>query len=92
MLLNSEDPIVQRATFGAQVEQFLSSDIGTYLIERADEQAEAALKELVAADPAQPEIIRSIQNRIKVADSIIGWLREAIQMGEQAVQQLREDA
>jgi hypothetical protein len=92
MLLDGNDPVVQRATFGAQVEQFLSSDIGVYLIERADEQAEVALKELVSADPDKPDIIRAIQNRIKVADSIVGWLREAIQMGDQAVQQLREDA
>lgn len=90
MQLNPEDPTVRSATFGAQVEQFLNSDIGVYMVERADEQAEAALKELVTADPTQPEVIRAIQNRIKVADSIVSWLREAIEMGEQSKQQLRE--
>lgn len=89
MQLNAEDPIVRTAMFGSQVQQFLDSDIGVYLIQRADEQAEEALKELVAADPDKPEVIRSIQNRIRVADSIVSWLREAIEMGSQAEEQLR---
>jgi hypothetical protein len=90
MQLNPEDPVVRSAVFGAQVQQFLDSDIGTYLVQCADEQAEAALKELVQADPSDVERVRSIQNKIKLADSVVGWLRDAIVMGEQAANSLRE--
>jgi hypothetical protein len=88
--LDPNDVTVRAAVFGVQVQQFLDSEIGVYLIERADNQAETALKELVIADPTQPEVIRAIQNRIKVADSIVSWIREAIEMGDQATESLRE--
>jgi Tfp pilus assembly pilus retraction ATPase PilT len=90
MPLDPQDPTVRAAMFGKQVEQFLSSDIGQYLVERANEQAEAAIKELLVVDPTATELIRATQNRVKVSDSILSWLRDAIQMGEQAQAQLRE--
>jgi hypothetical protein len=90
MPLDPEDPVVRSATFGRQVEMFLESDIGVYLVQRADEQAETALRELVVADPAKPDEIRAIQNRVKVADSVVSWLRDAIQEGAQAKGELSE--
>jgi hypothetical protein len=90
MPLDPSDPTVRAATFGRQVEMFLASDIGVYLVKRADEQGESAVKELISVDPTATETIRAIQNRVKVADCILSWLREAIETGAQAAEDLRE--
>jgi hypothetical protein len=90
--LNPADPDVQEAVFGAQVEQFLDSDIGRYLTLRAQETANEALEALAVANPEDPGLIRSLQNRVVVADLVVSWLGEAIVRGDVAQQKLREDA
>lgn len=92
MQLNPDDPIVRSAVFGAQVEQFLASDVGLYLMQKADDYAQEAIDELTRCDPEDPKKIRAIQNRIQVADLIANWLNEAVAIGEQAEQHLREDS
>ncbi len=89
--LNPEDPTVRWAAFGRQVELFLDSDIGKYLVKKAQAQSAQAMEELVVADPNDPKLIASIQNRIKVADSIIEWLGDAIAEGHSAIQILKEE-
>lgn len=91
MPLNPNDPTVETAIFGESVRQFLRTPIGEYLMSRAKDQAEDALSLLAEADPEDPKKIRDLQNKIRVADSITDWLSEAIRMGDQALQQLREE-
>jgi hypothetical protein len=86
--LNPEDPNLEIAVFGAEVEQFLDSSIGQYLIKHAESQANSALEALASVSAEDPTAIRELQNRVKVADSIVGWLREAIILGRQAEDQL----
>lgn len=87
-MLNPNDPEVQIAVFGEQVTQFLQSDIGSYLLERAKNMSEVATRELKDADPFIPERICALQLKIKTADNIIEWLGEAIDMGLQAQQNM----
>lgn len=83
----SEDQtlMIQRAIFGKQVEVFFNSDIGKYLIGRALEQKEEAQYEFTKADCTNISEMLKIQNRIIVADSVVGWLRDAVEDGLQAL-------
>jgi len=89
--LDPEDPTVRSAVFGRQVEQFLASDIGRYLIARADQQIKEGKAELVETDPENANAMRAAQFKVKVAQSIVDWLSDAIRNGEHATEILTED-
>jgi hypothetical protein len=74
--------------FGLDVEQFLKSPIGRYLLKKAGEERIDALADLVAVSPGDPEQIRALQSIIKRADSLLFWLNDAIQAGKNAEAQL----
>jgi len=83
--------LLERAiALGFEAEAFLQSDIGRYLIERADDEIDTALDELKRADPEDAKTIRRLQGDIKVAESIQYWLAEAIQDGVNSMQELNE--
>lgn len=84
------NPLEQSIAFGFEVEAFLSSDIGKYLIQRADEEIEDAVEELKRADPDIPSVIRALQSKISVAESIQYWLAEAIQDGINSMNELND--
>jgi hypothetical protein len=90
--LNPSDPVVEAAVFGQEVENFLNTRIGAYLLRKAQDQASEAIEELAVVDAEDPKAIRKLQNKISVSDQFIGWLREAIMMGEQATDALREES
>lgn len=92
MALSADDPTVRTAVFGKEVEHFLESSIGTYLLQCAREQSESATERLKHADPFEPEKIVALQMKINIADSIIGWLGDAVAAGLQATEHIREDA
>lgn len=92
MQLNPSDPTVEAAVFGAEVEQFLDSNVGKYLLQCATDEANSAMESLATVDAEDAKRIREIQNRIKVADLVVTWLRQAIVTGDVAQQKLREDA
>lgn len=92
MPLNPSDPVVEAAVFGQEVENFLNTRIGAYLLRKAQDQASEAIEELAVVDAEDPKAIRKLQNKISVSDQFIGWLREAIMMGEQATDALREES
>jgi hypothetical protein len=83
-VLDPENPDVRRAVFGRQVEHFLESDIGQYLAQCAQADIEEATEKLCRVDPEDPKAIRELQNKIRVAESVMGWLADAIRSGEQS--------
>ena len=85
MRLNPDDPLVETAIFGQQVEQFLSGDIGKYLVRRAETEAEHATEALKKVHPWRTRRIRELQNIIWVAEHVQKWLGEAILDGRQAL-------
>ena len=91
MRLDPNDPVVSAATFGKQVEQFLRSDIGAYIIRIAKDQSDAATEKLKMADPYNAVAIANLQHEIKVAESVAGWLADAVRAGLQALEQLEEE-
>jgi hypothetical protein len=67
-----------------EVESFLGTALGKYLIQRAEEKIEAAVEDLKRCDPEDARQIRAIQHNIHVAEDFQYWLAEAIQAGHNA--------
>ena len=76
--------------FGFQVEAFIKSPIGTFLIARAEGEIEDALEGLKKVSPNDPAAIVDLQNRVYRAESIQYWLAEAIQTGMNAQREFIE--
>lgn len=74
---------------GIEAEAFLVSDIGRYLAQRAECERDEALADFRAVDPTDSEKVRQIQNRIWRAETFVGWLTEAINVGRYAAQELQ---
>ncbi len=91
MSLDPDDPKVRWATFGKQVEYFLQSDIGSYLVKRAKQDSDEAIEELKKVDAFDGQKVASLQLKARVADAVIVWLGDAIAAGESATEQLKED-
>lgn len=91
MALDLDDPNVRAATFGRQVELFLESDIGAYLVERAKEQTAAAVEDLKRVDPTDTTQIMAAQMKARIADSIMAWLGDAIAQGESSREMLEQE-
>jgi hypothetical protein len=83
--------LVRWATFGRQVEDFISGPIGAHLVHKAREQSQSAIDQLKTVDPEDAKAVRALQNKVLVAESILGWLGEAIHEGQVALEALKED-
>jgi len=88
MKLNPNDPLVRTAVFGQQVENFLRTDIGNYLLESAKSKKDQAVEEFKKVDPLNSAEVLKAQNEIRIADLFMDWLAEAIQNGRQASENL----
>jgi hypothetical protein len=84
MPLDPDDPNVRIATFGRQVEMFLETDIGKYLVGCASRESDEAVALLKSCDPMDPSAVVAAQMRAKVADNFVAWLGDAIAAGESA--------
>jgi hypothetical protein len=83
--LDEEDPNVQAAILGRQVEVFLDSDIGKYLVSRAENEAADALEQLKVISTWRKRRILELQNRIWVAEHFQEWLGQAFSEGIHAL-------
>ena len=91
MALNPDDPVLRAAVFGKQVEQFMETDIGCYIAQCAEKDIESGLKMLREADPFDPTQIVAAQTKVKIAETVIGWLGDAMRAGLQATEAIKED-
>jgi len=82
--------IAQTIAFGAEVEAFLNSSIGKYLVERAEGQRESAIEEFKRINPALTSEVVEIHHKLMVAEAIQHWLADAILAGHEAARQLEE--
>ena len=96
MPLDSADPVVEAAVFGRQVEDFLDSPLGSYLLQCVRDEIDNATKDLVRemkkGAPVDPAIVAKAQHRIRVATSVRSWLGYAVEAGIVALEQLKEEA
>lgn len=90
--LDPSDERVQLARFGREVEVFLESDIGQFMMQRAElVSAEAAEKLIATAHTLDRDGIRDLQQLIAFGKGFENWLTEAVQEGHAAIELLKED-
>ena len=86
-----DDPLFERARLGAEAEAFFSSNLGKYIVKRAQAQIEEGYKALAEADPFdQKEIVR-LQSYVSIARAVPEWLAQLINDGEIAFHQIQEE-
>ena len=81
------DPLIKVAVVGEQARQFLQTDLGDYLLKRAQAQIDSATEELKRVSPSWiwgRRKIERLQGQIAVAENTIHWLAEAITEGDAA--------
>lgn len=82
--------LINVARTGIDAEAFANSDVGRFLIAKAQAEIDAAVGELIDAEPHDWKANNEIRNRIHVARMFLTWLNEAIQVGRHAHAQLQE--
>lgn len=94
MQLSKDDPLVRTAVFGHQVEDWLNTDIGRFVAQKAAAEIDGLTQQLKTISPqfwwGRRKIAR-IQNQIAVAERVIGWLADAVTEGRQATQALEDE-
>ena len=83
--LDPEDPLVRTAVFGQDVQDFLCSPIGDFLLKRAEQRLARLIEELKRVDPAQRMKVAGIQAEIHHVEGFEAWLGEAVQAGITAI-------
>ena len=76
------------ATLGKDAEEFLSSDLGRFIIARIDEEERDAIEALTKVASFRRRRILELQSRIWRAQQFKSWLGELIVTGHQALAQL----
>ena len=87
---DENEEMMRRAVFGKQVDNFISSQIGQYMLHRAREQRCAAQDEFKKVSPNNAEKVAEIQNTIMMADNVENWLRDAVGDGLRALNILED--
>lgn len=88
--LSSYDVQVAEAILGRDAEEFLNSELGRYLLGRAQEEEQEALDKLARISSWRRNRIKELQAEVWRARSVRLWLAEIIQAGRQAETQLQD--
>lgn len=90
--LNADDPLVATSVFGKQVEEFLQSDLGDFLLKQAVLEEKDAVEKLIeAAGTAGQSELLELRARIWQARKFQEWLGKAVENGLQALEMLKEE-
>ena len=81
--------LIRLIDMGIQVEAFINSDLGRYLLDRSNAEQKAALEQLGSVDPDDPKAIRRLQFNLQVAAGIQNWLADLVVEGRNAEETLR---
>jgi hypothetical protein len=85
-----DDLLYAEAILGKDAEEFMASDVGRYLLGRAEQEADEANDKLKRISPWRRRRITELQNEIWRAESVKGWLIEIIRAGEAAEHALEQ--
>lgn len=90
------DPLIKQlmesAATGEAAKMFLQSELGRHITQRAADEVEEALAQLVEVPPTDSARIAELQTQIKVAKQSIVYLTEAIAEGDNALRQLHDES
>lgn len=79
------------AVLGRDAMDFLATELGRYIVGRAEEEEKLAIDELATVSTWRRNRIRQLQNSIWRARSMRQWLGELIQAGKTAEKLLDDD-
>jgi hypothetical protein len=88
--LTDEQTLIAEAVLGRDAQEFLASEIGRYLLGRAQMDEREAMEALVSVKWWRRRRIIELQSRIYRARSVRSWLAEIITDGRQAESVLEE--
>lgn len=74
----------EKADIGADCEEFVKSNVGSHLIQRAEEEEMKSLKKLATVDPEDKKTIYELQLKAKVPGEALKWIKDTIAQGRQA--------
>ena len=86
--LEDERALLAHASLGVEGIAFLQSDLGRYIIGRANQMAQEAHEALASVHPWRRRRIQYLQNRIAVANSVKTWVADAVRMGKTSFDEL----
>jgi hypothetical protein len=84
------DVLLAEAILGKDAEEFLSSELGRFLLGCAREELQRAQDELATVSPWRRNRIKQLQNQVWRAKNVPQWLAEVITSGRSA-QAMLED-
>lgn len=84
-----QQELLRTAQFAIEVEQFVRSAVGQFLIARAEAERAAALEQLAQVNSHEARQIQELQMIVRRSDSFAQWLADAAMAGEAAEEQLR---
>lgn len=90
MRIDQRQEAFEVGRFGIEVERFLSSEVGRYLITKAEQDREKAIAEFSLADPHNATEIVRLQSEMATPDKVAKWLADAVLAGRVAHDQLRK--
>ena len=86
----SKRQLIETAVLGRQVEDWLKTDIGQYLLARAEERGRIATEKLKVAHVWRKNHIRALQAEIWKCESFREWLNDAMTEGKLALDELED--
>lgn len=89
--MDMSDPRIPDAQFGKQLEMWLETDIGRYMVKRAEDEIERAVEEMKTTNPHDVRLMVEAQNKVKVAEFVLSWLGDAIREGHSALESLKSE-
>lgn len=90
MIAPNREQTVKEIAIGLDAERFMQSDLGRYLLGRAQANVEEAMEGLKVADPDNAKEVRDLQNIVMVNEYFLYWLGEAITQGRAAEELLSQ--
>lgn len=80
----SNDVLMAEASLGLDAQDFLSSELGRFMVGRCDQEIAEASEKLATVSTWRRNRIQQLQNQIWRAQSLKGWLVELVISGRQA--------
>lgn len=88
--MSDVDVLKAEAILGKDAEEFISSELGRYIIERVEQDKSEAIVKLSTVSVWRKNKIRDLQNEIWRCDTFKSWLAETVTRGRQAMDLLEQ--
>ena len=89
--MEEENEDIRRVRLGNEARGFYSSQLGKYLVTKADDMIEAKTVELILADPTDVSANTRIRSELEVGALFKRWLDEAIVDGVNTELQMQQE-